>query len=127
MSTVSTACTKLGDSRRSSSPVNSIHGINSNRTSRRNRGENNDIEIRERASESGSIYQIPRTNRLLSVEPIFCSPNTGTGSAISVRSAFDPGSRPRGLSLEPNGITMHRSSSTPRYAVHLVFFISNGL
>ena len=66
-------------------------------------------------SDNGSIYQMPRTNRLLSVEPIFCLPTSG--SANSLRSVYDPGSRPRGLSLEPNGIlsTRFRSSSTPRY------------
>ena len=66
-------------------------------------------------SDNGSIYQLPRTNRLLSVEPIFCLPTSG--SANLVRSAYVPGSRPRGLSLEPNGIpkTRFRSSSTPRY------------
>ena len=52
------------------------------------------------------------------MEPIFCIPTSG--SANSVRSAYDPGSRPRGLSLEPNGIlsTRFRSNSTPRYVIY---------
>ena len=72
-------------------------------------------------SDNGSIYQLPRTNRLLSVEPIFCIPTSA--SANSVRSAYDPGSRPRGLSLEPNGIlsTRFRSNSTPRYVLDVLW------